>query len=134
MKKILVFSLLASVLTACTSIPKAGKIGKAQQSIASTQWVLADGVKGKSPVLNVQETKVSGNAGCNNYSAELILNPSQGIFSVKNISATRMSCDNISVEKNFLSILSSANRYLVSGNVLELYKDNLLLMKLNKKP
>ena len=38
----------------------------------------------------------------------------------------------MSVEQNFLKMLSEANRYVINGSVLELYKDNLLLLKFNK--
>ncbi|WP_435525663.1 META domain-containing protein [Chryseobacterium indoltheticum] len=43
-----------------------------------------------------------------------------------------MACANMSVEQNFLDMLNKANKYVVSGNTLELYQDNLLLLKFNK--
>lgn len=133
MKKLIAVFILLGSLVACTSVNNTSKIGKPQVSIVSTKWVLADAVKGKSPVLIIQKDRVSGNAGCNDYSAELQLRPSDGSFSVKNISGTRMVCSNSSVEQNFLSMLSMANKYVVIDNTLEFYKDGLLLMKLNKQ-
>ncbi|MPN27835.1 hypothetical protein SDC9_175269 [bioreactor metagenome] len=44
-----------------------------------------------------------------------------------------MACDNMSVETNFFNMLNEVNKYIVSGNTLELYKDNLLLLKFNKQ-
>ncbi len=38
----------------------------------------------------------------------------------------------MSVEKNFMDMVGKANKYVVTGNVLELYQDNLLLLKFNK--
>lgn len=46
----------------------------------STEWVLADNVKGKSPSLAIGNGKVSGNAGCNSYNGELTLVPESGTF------------------------------------------------------
>ena len=134
MKKVIALFSIILTMVSCESISNvANKVNKNQASILSTEWVLADNVKGKSPSLAIGNGKVSGNAGCNSYNGELTLVPESGTFSVKGIATTRMMCDNITAEQNFLSMLSSANRYSVSGNVLELYKDNLLLMKFNKQ-
>ncbi|MGZ5197981.1 MAG: META domain-containing protein, partial [Kaistella sp.] len=54
-------------------------------------------------------------------------------FSAKNVGATKMACENMEVESNFFSMLNEATKYVVSGNTLELYKGNLLLMKFNKQ-
>jgi len=43
-----------------------------------------------------------------------------------------MMCNSMSVEQNFMDMVGKANKYVVSGNTLELYKDNLLLLKFNK--
>ena len=80
----------------------------------------------------IESGKITGNAGCNNYFGELSLDATAGNFIVKNVGSTRMSCDNMEVESQFLRMLNEADKYVVSGNTLELYKGNLLLMKLNK--
>jgi heat shock protein HslJ len=46
--------------------------------------------------------------------------------------STKMMCSNIGVEQNFMDMMGKANKYVVSGNTLELYKDNLLLLKFTK--
>ena len=53
-------------------------------------------------------------------------------FTVKNIGSTRMSCESMEVETTFLKMLGETDHYVVSDNMLELYKGNLLLMKLVK--
>lgn len=132
MKNVFICLFAGAVLASCTATSSTSKVGKAQPSIANSQWVLAESVKGKTPTLNLENGKLTGNAGCNNYFGEVVLNPSSGGFTAGKMGSTKMFCDNMSVEDNFLKVLSEANRYVVSGTTLELYKDGLLLMKLNK--
>ena len=122
----------AVAMISCTALP-GSKVGKAQANIANTQWRLADDVKGATPTLVIENGKVNGNAGCNNYFGELSLDATAGNFVASNIASTKKACDNMSVETNFLQMLHEFNKYVVSGNVLELYKNNLLLLKFNKQ-
>lgn len=136
MKKIILACGFAGLLLSCEAATTAGnsQVGKAQASIANSKWELSDVVKGKTPTLNIEDNRITGNAGCNNYFGEVALNPESGTFKADKVGSTRMACDNLSVEQNFLNAINSTNRYVVSGNTLELYKDNLLLLKLNRKP
>lgn len=124
------FAILASCGTMSSS--SASKVGKTQPSISNTKWVLADNVKGKTPTLNIEGTKISGNAGCNNYFGGVATDATSGTFSTSQMGSTKMFCDNMSVEDNFLQMMHKANKYVVSGSTLELYQDNLLLLKFNK--
>ena len=124
------FALL--IVFSCTTLSNISKVGSKQVSVANTQWTLAESVKGKTPTLILENNKVSGNAGCNNYFGNLMMDTTAGNFSVSNVGATKMACDNMDVENNYLNMLQQANKYVVNGNVLELYKGNLLLMKFNK--
>lgn len=124
------FAVLASCGT--MSSASASKVGKAQPSLVNTKWTLADNVKGKIPTLNIEGEKINGNAGCNNYFGVVQLDPSAGNFTAGQMGSTRMMCDNMNVEKNFMEMVGKANKYVISGNTLELYKDNLLLLKFNK--
>lgn len=108
------------------------KVGTSQVNITNTKWTLADNVKGKKPTLVIESGKLSGNGGCNNYFADLMLDATVGNFSTKNIGSTRKACDNMSEETNYFSMLGAATKYVVVGNTLELYKDNLLLLKFTK--
>lgn len=131
MKNLFLSITAAAFLASCTSVSSSSK-GKAQPSLANTVWTLADQVKGKTPTLTVENARVTGNAGCNNYFGELVLDTTAGNFSVSKVGSTRMACENMSVETNYLKMLSEANKYVVNGSTLELYKDNLLLLKFNK--
>lgn len=57
---------------------------------------------------------------------------SSGKVNFSNIGATKMMCADMSVENSFLMMLPKVNKYIISGNTLELYQDKLLLMKFNK--
>lgn len=131
MKNILI-ALFAFILVTSCSTMTSTKVGKAQPNLSNTSWKLADQVKGKTPTLVIEGAKLTGNAGCNNYFGELNLDPTAGNFNVKNVGSTRMSCDNMEVENTYLKMLGETDHYVVSENVLELYKGNLLLMKLVK--
>ena len=131
MKNIFIALLAVLFINSCSTM-NSSKVGKSQPNLNNTSWRLADQVKGKSPTLVVEGVKLTGNAGCNNYFGELNLDPTAGNFSVKNVGSTRMSCDNMEVENTFLKMLNEADKYVVTGTVLELYKGNLLLLKLNK--
>lgn len=134
MKKILFSIMTSAVLVSCgtTAGSSAGKAGKAQPSIANTKWTLADNVKGKTPTLNIDGEKVNGNGGCNSYFGTLMTDASTGTFNASQLGSTKMACENMAVESNFMSMMQKANRYVVNGNTLELYQDNLLLLKFNK--
>lgn len=131
MKNILT-ALFALILLGSCSTMTSTKVGKSQANLNSTSWKLADQVKGKTPTLVVEGAKLTGNAGCNNYFGELNLDPTAGNFSASNIGSTRMSCENMDVENTFLKMLGETDHYVVSESTLELYKGNLLLMKLVK--
>ncbi len=126
MKNLLFSIILLLMITSCASITS----NKPQPSLTGTTWVLSDQVKGQSPTLNFEDGKISGNSGCNNYFGPVTIDSNTGSFSAGNIAGTKMMCDNMSVEGNFLKMLNAANKYKINGNTLELYKDGLLLMKL----
>lgn len=122
-------------MASCSAIPSLGKskVGASQTNIVNTQWTLADNnLSGKKPTLIVENGKISGNAGCNNYFGNLVLDATAGNFNAEKIGSTRMACDNSASENNFLDMLDEADKYVVTGNTLELYKGNLLLLKFTK--
>lgn len=124
---------VSATFAACFTVSTTkSKIGSSQVNIVNTKWTLTDNVKGKKPTLVIESGKITGNGGCNNYFGELMLDPTVGNFSTNNIGATKMACPNMSEETNFFSMLSATTKYVVVGNSLELYKDNLLLLKFTK--
>ena len=132
MKNLFIALFAVIIVTSCSTMTSS-KVGKSQPSINNTTWRLTDQVKGKVPTLVIEGAKLTGNAGCNNYFGEINVDATAGNFSTKNIGATRMSCEQMDVENTFLKMLSEADQYVVNGNILELYKGNLLLMKLSKQ-
>ncbi|SHK40416.1 META domain-containing protein [Epilithonimonas mollis] len=133
MKKFFLTSILALAIVSCTSrVGNASKLGKSQAAIAGTQWILADDVANK-PTLVIEQNKISGNAGCNNYFSDATIDTSAGNFSAKSVGSTRKMCSNMSTENAYLEVLPHVNKYVVTETTLELYKDNLLLLKFNKQ-
>lgn len=133
MKNFFLTSLVAISIFSCTSrVGNASKLGKNQAPITGTQWVLADDVANK-PTLVIEQNRISGNAGCNNYFSDATIDTSAGNFSAKNIGSTRKLCNNMSIENAYLEVLPQVNKYVATETTLELYKDNLLLLKFNKQ-
>ena len=115
----------------CSNASVAGK--KESVQLNNTSWVLEENSKTNSGItLEIAKGRVSGFSGCNNYFSELTTN-SKDTFQVKSIGATRMLCDNISVEEDYLNLLEKVNKYVISETSLELYKDNVLLLKFKRK-
>ena len=133
MKKFFVTSMIALAIVSCTSrLGNSSKLGKTQASITGTQWVLADDITNR-PTLVIEQNRISGNAGCNNYFSEATIDTSAGNFSAKNIGSTRKMCNNMITETAYLEVLPKVNKYFVTGSTLYLYKDNLLLLKFTKQ-
>ncbi|MBP7173830.1 MAG: META domain-containing protein [Cloacibacterium sp.] len=131
MKKIFLAFIALVLLAACSALPK---IGGKQATLLNTQWVLSENNldASKNPTLMIEKERVSGNASCNNYFGQYTLDPNTGSFSVTNVGVTRMACEKMAVETHYLSMLEKANKYVLKENVLELYKDNLLLLRFRK--
>ncbi len=132
MKNLFLAAFAAIALASCSSLSST-KVGTSQPDITNTKWVLADDVSGKKPTLNIDSAKINGNSGCNSYFGELTLDKASGNFVAQRVGATKMACPNMEVENNYFSMLNQANKYVVNGTTLELYKDNLLLMKFTKQ-
>ena len=133
MKKFFVTSMIALAIVSCTSrLGNSSKLGKTQASITGTQWILADNITNR-PTLVIEQNRISGNAGCNNYFSEATIDTSAGNFSAKNIGSTRKMCNNMITETAYLEVLPKVNKYVVTESTLELYKDNLLLLKFTKQ-
>ncbi len=127
MKKYIFAAMASAVLYSCGAVST-----KNQPVLANTQWQLSDHVKGNQPTLNFENARVSGNGGCNNYFGDVQADPATGSFSVTAIGSTKKMCENIEGEATYFSMLPKANRYRVSGSTLELYQNDLLLLKFSK--
>ena len=135
MKNFIFVIIALFTLASCDSVNNLySNIGKKQETLLNSKWVLADELGStKNPTLMIEKDKVYGNASCNNYfSNDFILEPKTGNFSVKKIGSTKMACENMKVEDNYLQSLEAVTNYVFTGNTLELYKDNLLMLKFKK--
>ncbi|MCB4235182.1 META domain-containing protein [Kaistella anthropi] len=82
MKNIFLSIFAAAALASCSSLSST-KVGGSQANIAGTKWILAEQVKGKTPTLNIETDKITGNGGCNSYFGEVLLDATAGNFSAK---------------------------------------------------
>lgn len=132
MKKIFWALVISSTVISCATI---SKIGSKQESVANTKWTLVDNnfSGAKAPTLVIEGKRITGNGGCNNYFSDVVITASTGTFDVGNVGATKMACDNMMTEQSYFSVLEQVNKYVVNEGYLELYKDNLLLLKFKKQ-
>lgn len=133
MKK-LFFSLFLIILSSCSTNPTR-MISVKNTSLTNTHWVLDDNsiaMTNHEITLFIEHDKVSGNASCNNYFGTLRTDIS-GNFKVQNIGATRQNCHKINTEHYFFNLLEKANKYHSTSQNLELYQDNILLLRFRKK-
>lgn len=83
------------------------------------------------PYLNFDPEKgtYDGFGGCNRLSGTFELTGNNIKFSTA--AATRMACNNMAVEDNFLKTIEKINSYKVEGKTLTLYTDGLAVLILN---
>ena len=132
MKNVAIAFVAMFLIFSCTPMKKSATMSNSQPTLVGTSWKMADKVSGKVPTLVFEEGKVSGNAGCNNFFGMADVMMSSGKVSFSNMGSTKMICADMSVEDSFMMMLPKINKYVISGNTLELYQDKLLLMKFNK--
>jgi heat shock protein HslJ len=80
---------------------------------------------------DVAEKRFSGNGGCNQINGGYTLDKNEIHFT--DVLSTKMSCEDIEFENTFLSILSSIDRYEISGNDLLLKKKRETMLVLRPK-
>jgi heat shock protein HslJ len=77
-------------------------------------------------IIDLKNYKVSGNAGCNNYSTTLSVENNTVIFDLP--ISTKMYCTNMNVEKVFFECLKNSYSYKIEKELLLFYtKDHKLL-------
>ena len=79
----------------------------------------------------VYQKKFRGNGGCNQVNGDYSVD--KNTIQFKEVSGTKMSCDDIEFENTFLSALGSVNRYEVKGNDLLLKRKREVLLVLRAK-
>ena len=76
----------------------------------------------KQPSIHFKEGKISGNAGCNNYSASCEL--AGNSISVGLAMATKMYCTNMNIEKAFFDCLQRAKTFTQQGDELFIFDED----------
>lgn len=131
--KNLALALTAAVaLNSCTTMGNGSAANSTQQDLTGTTWAVTDFVKGVTPDITFTQDGASGNAGCNRFNAQVTANKATGTLSISNIATTRMACENMEAESNYVKMLGKVNRYRVKGKTLELLQNDLLLLKFVK--
>lgn len=125
--------MMASCETQKNTADNADYYASGSTNILNTAWVLdSNNVATKKPTMVLEHENISGNGGCNNYTGYLKVDTKTRAFSASKLASTRMACKGTN-EASFLKMLEQANNYKIKGNQLHLYKDNLLLLKFNRK-
>lgn len=71
--------------------------------------------------------RISGKAGCNRYFGKVSFDQ-QRIF-ISSVGSTQMACTDMEIESLYLKHLTAVNRYQLSGNNLQLFRDQELLLQ-----
>jgi heat shock protein HslJ len=71
--------------------------------------------------------KISGKAGCNRYFGKVIIE--NGRLMISGVGSTQMACMDMQMESLYLKHLSAVNRYQFNSGILQLYKDQELLLQ-----
>lgn len=117
-------------------LPEQSCVPPVDEPLENTYWKLQelDGQAVTTPegqreahmILQPAETRVSGNAGCNNFFGGYELEGETLRFG--QTGATMMACpDGMETEQAFLAILDKVDRYAVEGAILRLYQGDTLL-------
>ena len=115
----------ALMLASCVTSPSPEEM---QQRAEKNRWELAHwgdrrlphGDHGEAVVLSFKGGKVSGHAGCNQYSAEITFGPDRGSLKVSRGITTRMACDasRMEFESAFIQAFETSTRYRLEGESL----------------
>src|SRR5687767_5301656 len=130
MKRLLILISLAAAF-AVTAFGQADRIGTQQWKLVHLDGVNVAPAARAYLELNAEQTRFTGNTGCNRMFGSVDLKNRRIDFS--NIGTTRMACVEPRirrVETAFVKALENADRYRQSGNSLELYDRNRLVMRL----
>jgi heat shock protein HslJ len=71
--------------------------------------------------------RISGKAGCNRYFGKVLID--NGRLLISGVGSTQMACTDMQMESLYLKHLSVVNRYQFNSGILQLYKDQELLLQ-----
>lgn len=125
-----IFLIILLVVTSC-------KVSETATFNAPGQWKLSK-INGESLsltkpitlIFNTTEQKVSGFAGCNQYFGNFASDKSSLKFSL--IGSTKMFCDSMDKETQFLDALAQVNSFTIKDNALIMLTDQLIVLEFKK--
>lgn len=143
MKRLMLFTVIVSSLTACTTM-KPGAIGNGGLSQLGGTWELnyISGPRiafnglypGKKPTIkfDIAEKRFSGNTSCNSFSGQLIADDT-GINFTKPFMMTKMACPGEG-ETTFVEMLKKVSTYSISNDTtLNFMMGDIAIMRFHKK-
>ncbi len=137
MKKLLIFIAIVSAF-ATSALAQRGQIGVRQWKLVRLNGVHVAATSVAYLELNADQTRFTGNAGCNRMFGTVDVRRNRVTFS--NIGTTKMACVDRRaqrLESDFIRSLENADRFERGDNTLELYVRRRLVMKfiaLTKQP
>ncbi len=122
MKKIIVKTIILSIVISFVSCNASKNKKTKNQKMFATNYIV-EKLESKKELttkptilFDLEKNKISGFAGCNQYNGSFTKKDNTITFS--GITATKMYCQNISIEKDFLKALSNTASYKISENKL----------------
>lgn len=118
--------------------PEKSCIPPVDEPLANTYWKLLEvegepvttpeGRKEAHMILSADDSRVKGNAGCNNFFGSWQSDGEKVTFGA--MGSTMMACpQGMDTEQAFLAALGEANRHTISGLIMDLFKDDQPLAK-----
>lgn len=80
-------------------------------------------------VLSLEEGKINGNSGCNNFFGKLEISGPE--IDIKEMGSTKMFCSDVP-EDEFFNALDKVSGYKIKGDLLEFIADGKTLLKFRK--
>ena len=110
--------------------PETATAQKPSASLRNTRWVLRTlaGTAVTTPEnareiylqFDASADKVTGQAACNRFFGQFA-QPAPDSIRISNVGSTRMACDRLALETQYLQALSAAKRLQITGDTLRLY-------------
>ncbi|HEV7607123.1 MAG TPA: META domain-containing protein [Steroidobacteraceae bacterium] len=127
--RVIVIATVFGALAGCASAPAPEIANAAASSLTDTPWKLTQlggevvnsppGAREINLVLQAQDQRVTGFAGCNSMMGSYVLNGGEIRFD--QIGSTRMACEGrMEIEQRYLAMFARAARWEITGTTLRL--------------
>jgi heat shock protein HslJ len=128
------FALLVLIITSCGPGKQAQSPNSVNTPITEKYWKLVEintrlinpadhGAREPHIILKAAENRIVGNGGCNSFFGRYEL-PGGNKISIKSIGATKMACQDMSIESELFKVLETADSFTTRGDTLLLSKGN----------